>query len=56
MVVHTYGMLNRVVHDDVILPYWQPGAKSDDIPIPERFRTLPFKTNNASPIKQTVEQ
>lgn len=46
--LYTHGMLNRVVHDDVILSYWQPGAKCDDVPVPERFRTLPFTTNKAS--------
>lgn len=39
--VYTYSMFDRVVHDDVIFPYLQPGAKCDDIAISKRFGALP---------------
>lgn len=38
---YTYCVFYRVVHDDVIFPYWQPGAKRDDVAVPKRFRTSP---------------
>lgn len=39
--VYTYSMSDRVVHDNVVLPYLQPGAKCDDITVSKRFRALP---------------
>lgn len=38
----TYCMFNGVVHDDVVFPHWQPGAKRDDISVTERIWTFPY--------------
>lgn len=37
----TYGMFDRVVHDDVIFSYWQPGAERDDVTVPKWLWALP---------------
>ena len=41
--VYTHNMFDGVVHDDIILPYWQPGTQCDDITVMKRFWTLPCK-------------
>lgn len=41
--IFTYGMFDRVVHDDVIFSYWQPGAERDDVTVPKGLWALPCK-------------
>lgn len=39
--VYTHDMFDWVIHDDIIFPNWQPGAKRDYIAVTNRFWTLP---------------
>lgn len=50
----THVVFDRVVHDDVISPHRQPGAKRDDVAVPKRTRTLPCEHTGSEIKNQTA--